>query len=211
MKQVKLSEESLLRRSQLQERGWTPAMIRDLLGEPDEHRDNPVYKSQPPMALYSLNRVEAVEATSAFQVRASKGRQRSTVGKRGAAARRKETLAWAEAVQIRVPLEEAVAEKAVAAYNARKAARARDDWEPATLDSGEAFLQRITVNYIRHRLTDYDGLLVAKYGAVGVEEARHLIRRRVYGAIAATYPALADECQRQWAKRLENYGAPSTG
>ena len=47
----------------LKERGWTEAMIRDLLGKPDTLRDNPHYKSADPMRLWRLQRVEAVEAT----------------------------------------------------------------------------------------------------------------------------------------------------
>ena len=53
----------------LSERGWTEAMIRDLLGEPDLLADNPHYKSAAPMRLWRLQRAEAAEATPEFAVR----------------------------------------------------------------------------------------------------------------------------------------------
>jgi len=53
----------------LSERGWTEAMIRDLLGEPDLLADNPHYKSAASMRLWRLQRAEAAEATSEFAAR----------------------------------------------------------------------------------------------------------------------------------------------
>ncbi len=70
----------------LKERGWTEAMIRDLLGKPDTLRDNPHYKSAAPMRLWRLQRVEAVEATPEFAQR----RERAT-GQRVAAAKAVQT------------------------------------------------------------------------------------------------------------------------
>lgn len=76
--------------------------------------------------------------------------------------------------------------------------RERDwDWTRATESSDEAFLARITVNYVRHVLTPYDGLLAALKGKVGVKVAKELVRARVYDVIAATYPHLATECSKQ--------------
>jgi hypothetical protein len=60
----------------LKERGWTEAMIRDLLGEPDRYVDNPHYKSAGQMRLWRLQRVEAAEAAPGFEQRKQKaGRQ----------------------------------------------------------------------------------------------------------------------------------------
>ena len=50
----------------LKERGWTEAMIRDLLGKPDLRIDNPNYSSAAPMRLWRLQRAEAAEATAEF-------------------------------------------------------------------------------------------------------------------------------------------------
>ena len=62
-------------------------------------------------------------------------------------------------------------------------------WEPATEQSDPAFLERITVNYIRHQLTSYDTHLEQAAGQIGVHQAGKVIRRRIYDAIArGEYP-----------------------
>jgi hypothetical protein len=53
----------------LKERGWTEAMIWDLLGKPDLREDNPHYSSAAPMRLWPLQRVEAAEAAPGFAQR----------------------------------------------------------------------------------------------------------------------------------------------
>jgi hypothetical protein len=53
----------------LRERGWTEAMIRDFLGEPDLYVDNPHYKSAASMRLWRLQRAEAAEQTPEFAKR----------------------------------------------------------------------------------------------------------------------------------------------
>lgn len=53
----------------LKERGWTEAMIRDLLGDPDLRVDNPHYKSGGLWRLWRLQRVEAAEAAPGFAER----------------------------------------------------------------------------------------------------------------------------------------------
>jgi hypothetical protein len=60
----------------LRERGWTEAMIRDLLGEPALRVDNPHYKSAAPMRLWRLREAEAAEASPEFAARKERaGRQ----------------------------------------------------------------------------------------------------------------------------------------
>ena len=70
----------------LKERGWTEAMIRDLLGEPDRYVDNPHYKSSGQMRLWRLQRAEAAEAGAG--VRAAQAAGRPTVCRRTQGGRR---------------------------------------------------------------------------------------------------------------------------
>ena len=66
----------------LKERGWTESMIRDLLGTPDDLRDNPYYRSADPMRLWCLQRVEAAEAAPEFARRKERAdRQRAAATK----------------------------------------------------------------------------------------------------------------------------------
>jgi len=67
--------------TQLKARGWTDALIRDLLGAPDQTRVNPHYRSGPPMRLYEVGRIEKVEGSVAWATRAEATQRR----KKGAA------------------------------------------------------------------------------------------------------------------------------
>lgn len=61
----------------------------------------------------------------------------------------------------------------------------------AASESNPNFLRRITVNYIRHNLTDYDQKLVKISRLPGTKEAyEDIIRPLVEQAIDATYPEL---------------------
>ena len=50
---------------ELKARGWTPARIRQILGEPDLLGTNPIYKTAAPTRLYLTERVQAAEAEQA--------------------------------------------------------------------------------------------------------------------------------------------------
>jgi hypothetical protein len=49
------------------EHGWTKAMIRELLGEPDKLAPNPHYRSAAPMRLYKVERVLAIQNSYSFK------------------------------------------------------------------------------------------------------------------------------------------------
>lgn len=85
--------------------------------------------------------------------------------------------------------------RAIDAYNARS----REGH--ASVDSEPHFLDRIVVNYLRHECSDYDALLAWLGGRVGVREAEHAVRGRVYDEIARAHPVLAAECARQEERR----------
>jgi hypothetical protein len=52
----------------IKRRGWTDAMIAQLLGDPDERQPNPHYPDTgAPMRLYLRRRVEQAEATPKFE------------------------------------------------------------------------------------------------------------------------------------------------
>ena len=64
-----------LNRSALRVRGWTPRLVRDLLGEADELVANPRNPAWPPMGLYARTRVLAAEDSRSFRA-AREGRRR---------------------------------------------------------------------------------------------------------------------------------------
>jgi hypothetical protein len=192
-------DDGLVGSTVLRDRGWTPAMIRRFLGEPDKRATNPHHRSGPPMRLYSLERAIFEEQRPEWRWAKERAEERSSLARGAANAKKAQHLAELEAIQVHV-LQLAVDEvrrRAIASYNAHKEANWREEWEPATLESGQVFLERISVNYVRHHLTAYDGRMEGAAGRIGAGDARDLIREKVYEAIAKVYPELARECRRQ--------------
>ena len=72
--------------SSLKHRGWTDAMIRDMLGDPDKRGVNPHYRSAFKTRLYLITRVKGVEATPQFVERLKKANARRAVRKQPAEA-----------------------------------------------------------------------------------------------------------------------------
>lgn len=178
-------------------RGWSQALIERFLGAPDKTAPNRHYRSGPPARLYSLDRVLAVEATEAFAAAMARRRVREQIGKAVAFGRRRDLLnavAAMEVTVVAVRMDELLKD-AIDSYNLWQEERGfnRDDYdsrEAAHVHSDPLFLERIQVNYIRHQLTQYDYVLERVAGKIGHDDAVQAIRRRVYEAIASTYPYL---------------------
>lgn len=191
---------------ELRSRGWSPSMIRDLLGDPDSRKPNPVFQSGTPMALYQTSRVENIESTVEFAQRRAQASRRAAAARRTAKRRRDSTLEKIYSTPINVPYlnRSLLAKRAVTHRNHRAGEQTQDLVSPLSHieEIPETVLQRWEVNYLRHVLTPYDALLADLHGHVGRVEAEVLLRRRVYAAIAERYPHLALECDRQLAERL---------
>lgn len=76
------------------------------------------------------------------------------------------------------------------------------DYATATPESEPNFLERITVNYLRHCLTLYKKEIANIAGKVRVSEGYAEISQKVYAAIEESYPELAGECRRQATTKL---------
>ena len=72
----------------LKARGWTEAMIRDLLGEPDLLADNPHYKSAAPRRLWRLQKAEAAEASPEFVARRKRAARQCAAAAKAAGTRK---------------------------------------------------------------------------------------------------------------------------
>lgn len=188
--------------STLKSRGWTESMVRDLLGDPDVQSPNPHYRSGPPMRLYSIARVESVEETPAWADRRDKAaahsESRRASASKAAATKRAKLLAWVNKLRIDVPRidDDKLTELACNHYNDLWADRGKSHKYADPSDDPE-FLDRITVNYLRHVGSKYESLLCEMFGKVGVAEGYARLRGRILSAIAASYPALRRECERQ--------------
>jgi hypothetical protein len=192
----------------LRARGWTPSMVRDLLGEPDAQGRSPFYGEAAPTRMFAIGRVEAAEGTEEFARALATAARRSAAAREAAARRRRAVLERIATEPVEVPrmTRSELSEEAVRHRNRRDRERAWDHPDhvprPAVVATTDPeTLTRWQVDYLRHRLTRYDALLDGLYGGAGRTEAAQLLRARIHDAIARAYPELAAECRRQLAGR----------
>ncbi|MEX0167574.1 hypothetical protein [Streptomyces sp. LMG1-1-1.1] len=189
-------------------RGWTDAMVRDLLGTPDVQGRDPRRWSLTPVRLYLLARVETVERTPEFAETSVLSPARSAAAGAYAERRRSAVLAAIRAEPIEVPrLPGPELERRAVRHRhlltGRMTGRSPSAPPPSAPPAGApgvppvGSLVRWQVSYLRHALSRYEALLDGLYGATGRGEAERLLRRRLYESIAAAYPALAAECRRR--------------
>jgi hypothetical protein len=190
---------NLMRMQVLERPGWSRTLLERLLGEPDLRK--PQRGQRNPLALYDLGRVLAAEQSAAFAAAQAALQKRQAAAAKAVETKTEKLLAQVREMRVHVERHspERVRAAAIHSFNARA-------WERGRIgDAGEhsdpEFLERITVNFIRHELTCYDEALWETAGRVGCWEARSLIRAQVYAAIAKAYPALARECTQQLALR----------
>ena len=192
----------------LRERGWTPAMVSRLLGAPDKTVPNSHYKAGAPMRLWAAERVVEIERTPEWVAAQQAAAKRSQASLRVAQTKRDELLTQVQAMPVQVARldPERLLRAAIDHYNRNCGRRYWDEgWQAACANSDALFLERIQVNFLRHQGTHYDRALEAVAGRIGVGDAVEAIRRKVYAAIAEAYPALADECGRQLARREDPF------
>ncbi|MCC3298923.1 hypothetical protein [Arthrobacter caoxuetaonis] len=189
------SEGFLIAADLKKDRGWTDTQIKAFLPEPDRTARNPFSRKAAPMKLYALERVESVEETEEFRRAREASRNRQVAARERALEKKKEAVALAHSLELRIVPEpwDEVQAKALEHYNARL----RRNQSPAGPRTSQARRDRMTVNYLRHRQTSYEEELKGFKGVVGVGEAYLVVRNRILDLIAQTYPALQAECDRQ--------------
>ncbi|MGW5423349.1 hypothetical protein [Streptomyces sp. NPDC003943] len=175
----------------LRVRGWSDAMVSEMLGQADVQGRDPRRWALAPVRLYLLARVEAVERTPEFAASAEAAGRAAAASLVAADRRRRAVLAAIRAEPIEVPrLPAAELERRAVRHRHLLGARG-----PGGVTAGA--MVRWQVGYLRHALSRYDTLLDDLYGDTGRAEAERLLRRRVYEAIAVAYPHLAHECRRR--------------
>jgi len=203
MKEIYITKTTLLNRP-----GWTASLVVRLLRDPDQRKKT--HRIRQPLALYAMSRIEQAEASVEFT-----SAQKDIAKRKAAAAKAVETkiaklMAQIDAMTVTVQRHKLahVRRMAIENYNARGFNRGFSVY--ATEKDDPAFLDRITVNFIRHELTEYDTVLWEIAGKTGVSQAVTGIRQRVYSAIAQEYPDLKHECDRQFAEKTQPGAYEST-
>lgn len=186
-------------KTDLRARGWNESMIHRFLRRPDQTKTNPHYRSGPPMQLFEGARVVRAEQQPEFIAIQEKRARRRAGARKAVETKSDKTRQFVDSLNINVPCfdRQKLIAKACAHYNAFTPGREDDYCKPARLDSDDGFLNRIAVNFLRHRMTPYERHLARTYGKVGADEAYVVIKTKVLHAIATAYPFLAGECNRQ--------------
>lgn len=180
----------------MRERGWTDSVMKALSMEPHLQKVNPRYKKAAPMLLYEKDKVLTIESTENFKILIEKQALRKQSAKKAVETKEQKLLRIVETWVIDVEVYNDVAQAAVDHYNEY------NSWKEFFIpvdkrSSDKEFLDRITVNYLRHMLSAYDEKLYELFGKVGKNKAYSILSRKVFEAIAMKYPHLEKECRRQ--------------
>lgn len=151
----------LLSRQDLKERGWTPTMVKQLLGEPPIV--TPLNSSgSRVLHLFVAEVVENIEDSQNFQERLQAAAQRSKRGRNIAAGRSEEikrtVSLWADNLEVSPPDSLATLQK-LAREHQEAFYRQRGEVEIDTTSADATTLDRWCLNYLRHQCSQYDQLL----------------------------------------------------
>ncbi|WP_098469657.1 hypothetical protein [Serinibacter salmoneus] len=173
-------------KSDLKERGWSPAMIRDLLGDPDlvvDHNQAGTRVAH----LFRAVRVEAAEATPEFKERIAKAGARAKRGKAAAEDRSQEVHAAVQerAARLRVdPPSDLATLRELALAHQEDLYLVRGEFGRDVAGADAETVDRWCGNYLRHVCSNYDALLAevssAFRGVPGVNDVyANVVRPRV--------------------------------
>ena len=185
----------------LQRTGWTRTILKKLDFQPDFVKNHYLYGKSCKVKLFSLKRIEAKEKTSEFIENKYDVQKKKDRARRAVQTKIRNILQKITTLPINVKRVEKVTLLALKSYN---------DWNEQRMasyvtlaEASEAFLARISVNYIRHNLTKYEENIEKICGKTGKVLAYDLERYIVLSEIARVYPEFTEECQRQyWQKSL---------
>lgn len=201
-----VGSELLTKSSILERDGWTRAAISKFLGAPDKEIPNPRFKSAANVKMWCLDSVKQVESSAEWASWVEKSSIRKMARLKVCDRKRRELTSWIGSLTV---FDEDVLSKnvvqlraeAIAHYNDRQESLSllgRGDFlYSASVSSDGVFLDRITVNYLRHVGSCYESVLACMFGVVGKSDGYVLLRNRILDVIGNTWPVLAVEADRQ--------------
>ena len=188
--------------SLLKDRRWTEKLIEIYLHPPCKLATNPFNRRANPMRLYRLGKVEVMESQKEFkEYILRKESSRKILSEKAlirAELARKELADKVSKITITIPrlAKDVLLQRACFHYNQLWSNRENYD-KQAEITADEVFLNRITVNYLRHDETKYEEQLRFIFGKVGVREAYAVLKNLILTKIAEAYPFLLEECMHQ--------------
>ena len=192
--------ETLLKQD-LKLRGWTDAVIRDWLGEPDERVKRSPHSRYPPYCRYLLSRVEEAERHPDFAKRLEQARIRSRRGRLRAQEKTDKLCEWARSVPIRwspgtPSTYKAALRQGTEAWEAWQYVLADRHGDYRIVDGHSADLdtrKRWARNFLRHECLEYDDLRLSTHGLTGTHAAREILHQRCMEKIGERFPQLATQ------------------
>lgn len=180
----------LLKTSQIIERGWTKGLIKKFLVEPD--KTHKILSTGSKAFLYNEDRVESVEETDNFKTAQEKALKRSETALKKAEKQKQKSLVQVESLEIEVERLDIdkIKNRAISSYKTQ-------NYPAANENDDKNFIERITVNYIRHELTNYDLYLFEQYKKIGKSETVKIIRRKIFMEMLRIYPELSYQIKKQ--------------
>jgi len=200
-------------KTELKERGWTDALIRDYLGNPDKEKKHSSYNSI--IKFYRTDKVEKAESKEDFKKALEKSSERKKSAKKAVDTKLQKAQGLLNDLDYALKKKlkkDTLIKAALEHYNLQKgyhAAQRDGDYNPINsykdFDGSEKeydkFIERICVNYLRHDRSEYDLNLIQidseLKGKVGVHKIKRMQRNKILDSIKEKYPWLADETERQ--------------
>jgi hypothetical protein len=181
-------------------RKWTERLIKKYMPVPDAIKNNPHFRRASEMKLYKISRVESIEKKELFLIDFQKTTLRRKSSSKMVRTKKDNLLIQISELPISVeiiPRNELVP-LVLDDYNDRN--YYKDYLTFRDLD--QSTLERLTVNYIRHRLTSYNRCLDLIFSKVGKEDGYRLLNERIYKSISESYPDLTGECALQLRRKF---------
>lgn len=177
-------------KTQLKKRGWTDTYIKKLLGDPDISIRNRNYGGSAKIHYYLQSRVIEAENTDDFKqwlansmpIRTKISETHLEIHEQ----RRQELFDHIDNLDIVIEHMELadLHRSAVEHYNNIW----REKGKVATIQDDKKFLNRISVNMLRHCSEHYETEIKNMFGKTGVDEGYDLLRKRIDSEIFRVYP-----------------------
>jgi len=192
----KIDKNKYLNLSQLKARGWTSSKVCEWLREPDEYTRNPMYKSASPTKLYLLKRVTKQEKNKRFiewfkdskEKRIKLSQKQKSIHE----LKKQELLSYINSLEINIPKmdKKRLYFSAVEHYNYLWESRGKYEKKIFCDACDEEFLNRISMNMLRHESEKYEEEIYKMFDKTGKDDAYSLLKNRVNKKILDQYPFL---------------------
>lgn len=185
MKKLTKKEEFISKAGLKKGRGWTDAMIKKFLGDPDLYADNPHYKCAAPMQLWKLKKVERIEKRKQVVAAFETANKRKASASKAVETKFNRALEYANDYIPDLPdlTEGELFDLAIEHYNNFHDYDCCDS-KYVEYTEDQEFLHRIAKNYVRHVLNiEYDGI----EGFVGSHIAHDIIYDKINDAVSQKY------------------------